>query len=96
MASARDHPDNGGARRAPSFARFGNGIADNGDLDVESFQYPGNAAFTEVESQAVRGLAHNQFLTRKVRDEVDGLVCSLSWHTFSLVGHPWRGGQRAS
>jgi len=69
-------------------ARDSNGIANNGDLDVDSPQYPGTGPFTEVETQAVRGLAHNQFLT-ETRDEVDGLICSLSWHTYGgVVGHP--------
>jgi hypothetical protein len=68
--------------------RESNGIRPDGSFDIDSPQYPGIAAFTEVETQAVRGLAHNQFLTRE-RDEVDGLICSLSWHTFGgVVGHP--------
>jgi hypothetical protein len=71
-----------------SNARDSNGIAGSGAFDIDSYQYPGTAAFTEVETQAVRGLAHNQFLT-ETRNEVDGLVCSLSWHTYSgIVGHP--------
>jgi hypothetical protein len=50
--------------------------------------YPGPAAFSEVETQAVRGLAHSQFLTER-RKEVDGLVCMLSWHSYGgVVGHP--------
>lgn len=59
-----------------------------GNLDPDSFTYPGPAEFSEVETQAVRGLAHSQFLTER-RKEVDGLVCALSWHSFGgVVGHP--------
>ncbi|GGD56105.1 M14 family metallopeptidase [Pseudoxanthomonas indica] len=59
-----------------------------GNLMIDSETYPGMAGFSEVETQAVRGLAHSQFLTRKKR-EVDGLVCALSWHSFGgVVGHP--------
>lgn len=69
-------------------AQFSNGISASGAFDLNLDQYPGTAPFTEVESQAVRGLAHNQFLTR-TRDEVDGLICSLSWHTYTgVVLHP--------
>lgn len=54
--------------------------------DAETF--PGPAPFSEVETQAVRGLAHSQFLTRNKR-EVDGLMCMLSWHSYGgVVGHP--------
>lgn len=68
--------------------RDSNGIRSNGDFDVDSPQYPGTAAFTEVETQAVRGLAHNQFATEP-RDQVDGLICTLSWHSYGgVVGHP--------
>ena len=65
-----------------------NGITSGGGFDTDSSQYPGAAAFTEVETQAVRGLAHSQFAGEN-RRQVDGLVCSLSWHTYSgTVGHP--------
>lgn len=59
-----------------------------GNLVPDSDTYPGLSAFSEVETQAVRGLAHSQFATRK-RKEVDGLVCMLSWHSYGgVVGHP--------
>ena len=68
--------------------RNSNGIRNNGDFDIDNPQFPGTAPFTEVETQAVRGLAHSQFLTRE-RKEVDGLICSLSWHSYGgVVGHP--------
>lgn len=69
-------------------AQGSNGITSAGGFDIDNPQYPGTGSFTEVETQAVRGLANNQFLT-ETRDEVDGLVCSLSWHSYSgTVGHP--------
>lgn len=59
-----------------------------GNLDPDSDTFPGPQPFSEVETQAVRGLAHSQFLTRLKR-EVDGLVCMLSWHSYGgVVGHP--------
>lgn len=68
--------------------RYANGITNNGSFDIDNPQFPGIAAFTEVETQAVRGLAHNQFATEP-RNQVDGLICSLSWHTYGgVVGHP--------
>jgi hypothetical protein len=71
-----------------SNARSSNGITGAGGFDIDSFQYPGTGSFTEVETQAVRGLAHSQFAGEN-RHQVDGLVCSLSWHTYSgSVGHP--------
>ena len=62
--------------------------AGTGNLQPDSDMYPGPQPFSEVETQAVRGLAHSQFLT-KLREEVDGLVCALSWHSYGgVVGHP--------
>lgn len=59
-----------------------------GNLDPDSDMFPGPQPFSEVETQAVRGLAHSQFLTRLKR-EVDGLACMLSWHSYGgVVGHP--------
>ncbi|MFC3814495.1 M14 family zinc carboxypeptidase [Lysobacter sp. GCM10012299] len=59
-----------------------------GNLDTDSPQYPGEAPFSEVETQAVRGLAHSQFATKR-KVEVDGLICGLSWHSFTgVVMHP--------
>ncbi len=59
-----------------------------GNLMPDDGTYPGPSAFSEVETQAVRGLAHSQFLTER-RKEVDGLVCMLSWHSYGgVVGHP--------
>jgi len=59
-----------------------------GALMPDDDTYPGPSPFSEVETQAVRGLAHSQFLTRNKR-EVDGLVCMLSWHSYGgVVGHP--------
>ena len=59
-----------------------------GALMPDSDMYPGPQAFSEVETQAVRGLAHSQFLTR-LKEEVDGLACMLSWHSYGgVVGHP--------
>jgi hypothetical protein len=69
-------------------ARFSNGIADSGALDENSHQYPNTTPFSEVETQAVRGLALSHFLTQ-LREEVTGLDCSVSWHSYTgLVGHP--------
>jgi carboxypeptidase T len=57
-----------------------------GNLMPDYESYPGPSSFSEVETQAVRGLAHSQFLTR---EEVDGLVCMLDWHSLGgVVGHP--------
>ena len=68
--------------------RTSNGITPSGGFDMDSEQYPGTGSFTEVETQAVRGLAHSQFAGEN-RHQVDGLLCSLSWHTYSgTVGHP--------
>ena len=59
-----------------------------GNLLPDADTYPGPSPFSEVETQAVRGLAHSQFLTR-LREEVDGLACMLSWHSYGgVVGHP--------
>ena len=59
-----------------------------GNLQPDSDMFPGPQPFSEVETQAVRGLAHSQFLTR-LKHEVDGLVCMLSWHSYGgVVGHP--------
>lgn len=41
--------------------------------------YPGLVQFSEREAVAVRGLADNEFFSHA--DEVDGFLCSLSWHT---------------
>jgi hypothetical protein len=69
-------------------ARDSNGITDTGAFDIDNEQYPGTGPFTEVEAQAVRGLAHSQFAGEN-RHQVDGLTCSLSWHSYSgTVGHP--------
>lgn len=65
-----------------------NGITSAGGFDIDSYQYPGTGSFTEVETQAVRGLAHSQFAGENPR-QVDGLTCSLSWHSYSgTVSHP--------
>ena len=45
---------------------------DDRNLDPDSDMFPGPAPFSEVETQAVRGLAHSQFLTRQ-KHEVDGM-----------------------
>lgn len=76
------------AQRAMLPGAFFNGInTTTGNLAVDSDQYPGEAPFSEVETQAVRGLAHSQFLSHN--REVDGLVCSLSWHSYTgVVMHP--------
>lgn len=59
-----------------------------GNLMPDYDTFPGPAPFSEVETQAVRGLAHSQFLTR-LKHEVDGLACLLSWHSYGgVVGHP--------
>ncbi|WP_457096729.1 M14 family zinc carboxypeptidase [Lysobacter sp. P5_B9] len=85
---AFDHVTNFPAAQRAQLPSVGNtGVNADGSLNIESETYPGKAAFSEVESQAVRGLASSQFASRK--KEVDGLVCSLSWHAFSgLVMHP--------
>ncbi|MCP5113685.1 MAG: zinc carboxypeptidase, partial [bacterium] len=44
---------------------------------------------TEVETQAVRGLAISSFATKLGREEVGNLKCALSWHSYGgVVGHP--------
>ncbi|MGY4515039.1 M14 family zinc carboxypeptidase [Lysobacter sp. HA18] len=64
------------------------GVDAAGNLVPDNDTYPGPSPFSEVETQAVRGLAHSQFLTRNKR-EVDGLACMLSWHSYGgVVGHP--------
>ncbi len=41
------------------------------------------------ESQAERCLAVRHFKTHLGREELDGIGCSLSWHSFTgLIGHP--------
>lgn len=77
------------AQRLTLASASSNGVdSSNGNLIPSSGQYPGPGPFSEVESQAVRGLAHSQFLTRN-KKEVDGLVCALSWHAYGgVVGHP--------
>ncbi len=65
-----------------------NGMTLTGDFNLDSPQYPGPSPFSEVETRAVRGLAHSQFLGENPR-QIDGLTCSLSWHTYSgTVTHP--------
>jgi hypothetical protein len=79
------------AQRAalPFGTRNANGIASGGGFDENSSQYPHTAPFSEVETQAVRGLALSSFNTPLGREEIDGLGCSVSWHSFTgLVGHP--------
>lgn len=85
---AFDHVTNFPAAQRAQLPNAGlSGVRADGSLDIESDQYPGKGPFSEVETQAVRGLADSQFVSRK--REVDGLVCSLSWHAFSgLVMHP--------
>jgi hypothetical protein len=77
------------AQRAALPSSGSNGVdPTNGNLVLDSDQFPGLSGFSEVETQAVRGLAHSQFLTREGK-EVDGLVCMLTWHSFGgIVGHP--------
>jgi len=59
-----------------------------GNLVPDDDTFPGPSPFSEVETQAVRGLAHSQFATR-LKEEVDGLGCALSWHSYGgVVGHP--------
>lgn len=85
-----DHVSNFPASQRKNLPDVGNTGVDTvtGNLRIDSETYPGPTGFSEVETQAVRGLAHSQFLTRKKR-EVDGLVCALSWHSFGgVVGHP--------
>ncbi|MDH5505798.1 MAG: M14 family zinc carboxypeptidase [Anaerolineae bacterium] len=77
------------AQRAalPPFARDANGILASGAFNENSYQYPHTTPFSEVETQAVRGLALSHFLTQ-LREEVSGLSCSISWHSYTgLIGH---------
>lgn len=79
------------AQRAalPSIDRSSNGITASGGFDENSYQYPHTSPFSEVETQAVRGLGLSHFNTNLGREEIDGLGCSLSWHSFTgLIGHP--------
>ncbi len=72
----------------PIRAKTRNGLFLDGNFRPNSETYPFTAPFSEVETQAVRGLANNQFRTG---NEVGGLKCSLSWHTFTKLGevlHP--------
>ncbi len=79
------------AQRAalPFVDRNANGIAYGGLFDENSPQFPHTSPFSEVETQAVRGLGLSYFNTQLGREEIDGLGCSVSWHSFTgLVGHP--------
>jgi hypothetical protein len=66
-----------------------NGFRDSvgSGISPVSDTYAGEAAFTDVESQAVRGLANNEF--GPGNSEIHGVSCSLSWHTRGgLIIHP--------
>ena len=42
-----------------------------------------------METQAVRGLGLSHFNTNLGREEIDGIGCSLSWHSYTgFIGHP--------
>lgn len=69
--------------------RTTNGITSSGGFDENSFQYPHTSPISEVETQAVRGLGLSHFNTNLGREEIDGIGCSLSWHSYTgLIGHP--------
>jgi hypothetical protein len=69
-----------------SFPQSANGLNSDGSFNLDSDQYPGPKPFSEVETQAVRGLVDNSFRTGH---EVDGIRCSISWHSFGgMVLHP--------
>lgn len=71
----------------PRWTQQRNGVKTDGtgDLDPNSIFYGGQSDFSEVETQAVRGLADNKFSS----NEVDGLKCSISWHSYGgQVMHP--------
>ena len=69
--------------------RATNGITSSGGFDENSFQYPHTSPISEVETQAVRGLGLSLFNTNLGREELDGIGCSLSWHSYTgLIGHP--------
>jgi Zinc carboxypeptidase/Bacterial TSP3 repeat len=79
---------NAAARAALSKdAKLSNGLDEGGNFNLDNETYGGTAAFTEVETQAVRGLAKNRF---RNGSQVDGLKCSLSWHSWvGEVAHPY-------
>jgi hypothetical protein len=69
-----------------SDAQSTNGLNYDGSFYLDSDTYPGPQPFSEIETQAVRGLVDNRFRTG---NEVDGIRCSLSWHSFGgMVIHP--------
>ena len=69
--------------------RATNGITSSGGFDENSYQYPHTSSISEVETQAVRGLGLSHFNTNLGREEIDGIGCSLSWHSYTgLIGHP--------
>ncbi len=55
-----------------------NGMNSQGIFDPQSDTYAGLHPFSDVEALAVAGLASNSFFSG---DEIDGIRCSLSWHT---------------
>ena len=66
--------------------KWSNGLNDDGTFNLDSDSYPGPQPFSEIESQAVRGLVDNSFQTG---NEVDRIRCSLSWHSYGgMVLHP--------
>jgi len=62
-----------------SDAQSSNGLNYDGSFNMDDNTYPGPQPFSEVESQAVRGLIADRFLTGH---EVDGIRCSISWHSY--------------
>jgi hypothetical protein len=67
-------------------AKDANGLRADGNFNLDDDGYAGPMPFSEVETQAVKGLAENLFATGS---EVSGLGCSLSWHSYlGLVLHP--------
>lgn len=69
---------------------YGNGLVGGGGIPTPlqlescvdflggSSTYPGGHGFSDIEATAVRMLADDQF---EGDDEIDGIRCSLSWHT---------------
>ena len=69
--------------------QYSNGITASGGFDENSYQYPHTSPISEVETQAVRGLGYSNFNTKLGREEIHGIGCSLSWHSYTgLIGHP--------
>jgi hypothetical protein len=73
-------------KKLSSDAKNSNGLQDDGTFYIDCNTYPGNKSFSETETQAVAGLVDDQFITGH---EVDGIKCTVTWHSYGgYVMHP--------